>query len=96
MEGLRKYLDNRGRRRPGVNAVLPNGSLEEIPDVKLPRGSDVGESGTSKRVSEIFAMAMKDRKLGDVIDATTGEVLRAELVRELRVLEMEYFRNKNV
>ena len=93
---MRNYLDNKGRRRPGINAVLPNGSFEELSDADLPKGSAVGDSATSYRVSEIFAMAMKDRKLGDVIDATTGQVLRAELVKEARALEMEYFKNKNV
>ena len=47
-------------------------------------------------LKEIFSLAMQDRKLEDVVDATTGQILRAELVRQPRALAMEYFRNKNV
>ena len=84
LEGLRKYLDNQGRRRAGVHAVLPAGALgEEDPRM-------------DEHLQELFSMAMQDRKLEDVVDATTGQILRAELVRQARALEMEYFRNKKV
>ena len=65
-----------------MKTVLPIGALEVETD--------------QDKCGEALSMAMKDRKLGDVVDATTGQILRGELVRQARAQEMEYFTSKNV
>ena len=39
---------------------------------------------------------LDDMSKDGVIDATTAQILRAELVKVARKLEMEYFRTRNV
>ena len=41
-------------------------------------------------------MALQERGLGDIVDATTGQILKGELVRQARAVEMDYFREKDV
>ena len=76
LEGLRKHLDNRGRVQHGVNSVLPIGSLAL---------SDI--SGYEDCVDALLA-SLREKGPGDFVDATTGQVLRKELVMAARRVEM--------
>ena len=44
----------------------------------------------------LLASLLQDKGLGDIFDATTGQVLRGELVKAARVVEMNYFNDKHV
>ena len=81
LEGLRNCLDHKGRRRQGINATLPLGALEE---------EVLWDQCTA------LSAALHERGLGDIVDATTGQILRGELVRQARAVEMDYFSARNV
>ena len=82
LQGLRQYLDNTGRRTKGANAVLPTEALEE--------------EHLEEACCGLLSMTLEEQGFGDVVDATTGQILRGELVRQVRELEMQYFRHKDV
>ena len=84
LEGLRNHLDQQGRYRRGARATLPVEALAE---------EDLWESLRAK----VLALSSQgNSQLGDIVDATTGQLLRGELVRSARQLEMKYFEDKKV
>ena len=64
-----------------MNATLPLGALEE-------------ESLWDRCAA--LSIALQERGLGDIVDATTGQILKGELVRQARAVEMDYFQEKDV
>ena len=78
LEGLRKYLDRRGRARRGVKATIPLGAVPmEEQDYTLSAGS--------------LGVYLAQHGMNDIVDATTGQVLKGELVQKARAEEMDYF-----
>ena len=84
LEGLRNYLDKKGRHTSGVKATVPLAALaEEDSQMLLRLSSDA--AGHQSQANE-----------KDIVDATTGQVLRRELVTAAKRVEMEYFQSKRV
>ena len=62
--------------------MLPSGAMEE--------------ECLDEECLAMLSSALKEKGLGDIVDATTGQILRGELVKKARELEMQYFRDKDV
>ena len=59
LEGLRRYLDTRGRRRDGINAILP---------------ASAATGAACGACEEALSIVLrKDNNRGDVLDATTRD-----------------------
>ena len=82
LEGLKNHLEANGKKKRGVHCVMPEWAREEEASI---------------HECEDALLAHLDKlPLGDVLDATTGQVFRGDLVQKARALEMEYFKKKNV
>ena len=64
-----------------MNATLPVGVLEE---------------GLLWDQCAALSVAMHERGLGDIVEATARQILKGELVRQARAVERDYFREKDV
>ena len=66
LEGLRRHLDQQQRHRQGVKATFPLEAFSE-------------EDNRDALFIALAAQAHLDQKeVGDVVDATTGQILRGE------------------
>ena len=84
LEGLRDHIEEEGRLVKGI-CSLYSGNRTDFHTEDQPESS-----------LKLLKLAAARHQLGDIFDATTGQLLKGCLVAKAREKEMEYFESKGV